>query len=311
MYSTYRSLFICFLIFCASILHAQHDTTFIELFDNSFRINTGFKYLDRSVAFSTSAGESFSLESQRLAYRIGGRYKWISYTLSIPVTDLGNATDQQNGTSFGLGSTLFLHKYLLNASFRNTVGFSTKMTGKEAVFRDDISLFQASVFGFRVLNSEHFSIRASFRQRERQLKNSGSLLVGGLIDRTLMQMNNGLSVPLRNGDQAFLTRYAQTKIGLGAGYAYTLVLGDHWFITPMVFVGPDFRFVTFDEQASFRKRDKLMVSPQIRGYFALGWNGDPLAVSLTGILLPGFDNTDSLDTTSKDLVVELRITRRF
>lgn len=269
------------------------------------------KYLDRSVVFSSPSGEAFALESERLAFRIGGRYKWASYTFSIPISDLGTGTDQENGTSLGLGITLFLRQQLLHASFRNTKGFRGEIPGKGAFFRQDISLFQSTVFGFQVLQPGKFSLRSSYKQRDRQLKSTGSFLLGGLIDRKRMQMGDGLLVPLNNGDQTVITRYAQTKLGVGLGYGYTWVFGDHWFLTPMAIVGPEFRFVTFDELDSPRDREDVMVSTRIRGHFAFGWNGNPLAVGLTVIAIPGFDNTDNLDTTSKDLSIELRITRRF
>lgn len=311
MRSSYRIIFICFFIFCTSSIFSQLDSTFIESFGNKARINTGMKYLDKAVTFSTPSGEAFTLESQRLAFRIGGRYKWASYTFSVPISDLGTGTQQEEGTSFGLGITLFMRQQLVHASFRNTKGFSSVMPGVETSFRDDISLFQATVFGFQVLKAGEFSLRSSYKQRDRQLKSAGSFLWGGLVGRTRMQMAEGLLVPLSNGNQTVITRYAQTKLGLGVGYGYTWVFGDHWFLTPMAIVGPEFRFVAFDELDTPRERESIMVSPRVRGHLAFGWNGDPLAIGLTAILLPGFDNTDNLDTTSEDLSIELRITRRF
>jgi hypothetical protein len=311
MYSYFRSLVFCFVALFSVPVAGQLDTTFIQRFDNDFRINTGLKYRMKSAVFSTPAGEEFKLESEGLAYRLGGRYKWASYTFSFPISDLGTGTDQEMGTSFGFGLTLFLRQQLVHASFRNTKGFRSQMPGKGSEFRDDVSLFQATIFGFQVLNPRRYSLRSSFKLRERQLQSSGSFLFGGSIDRQRMRSENGIRIPLINGNQSVVARYAQTKLGIGLGYGYTWVYKNNWFITPMAIVGPEFRFVAFDELDNVREREKLRISPRVRGHLGFGWNGDPLAIAITAIYFPSLDATDNLDTKTDDLSIELRITRRF
>jgi hypothetical protein len=311
MLSFFRTLLFCFVFLLSAPLLGQIDTTFIQVFDNAYRINTGLKYRNKSAVFSTPAGEEFKLESRGLSYRIGGRYKRASYTFSIPISDLGTGTDLEKGTGFGVGVTLFLRQQLLHASFKNTKGFRSEMPGGESKFRDDVSLFQATVFGFQVLNPRKFSLRSSFKQRDRQLQSNGSFLIGGLIDRQRMRSDNGILIPLNNGNQSVVARYAQTKLGIGLGYGYTWVFKDYWFITPMAIVGPEFRFIAFDELDEVREREKIRISPRLRGHFGFGWNGDPLAFAVSAIYLPSFDATDNLDTKVNNLSIELRITRRF
>jgi hypothetical protein len=307
----FRCFVFCFVVVFSIPVNGQIDSSFIQLYDNDHRINTGMKYRGKSAIFSTPAGEEFKLESRGLSYRLGGRYKWASYTFSIPISDLGTGTDQDMGTSFGLGVTLFLRQQLLHASFRNTKGFRSEMPGSGSEFREDVSLFQATVFGFQVLNPSRFSLRSSFKQRDRQLQSNGSFLLGGLIDRQRMRSEDGIRIPLANGDQSVVARYAQTKLGVGLGYGYTWVFKNNWFITPMAIFGPEFRFVAFDELDQAREREKLHVSARARGHLGMGWNGNPLAVAITAIYFPSLDATDNLDTEIDDLSIELRITRRF
>jgi hypothetical protein len=311
MHSCFRILFFCLVFTLPASLAGQFDTTFIQHFDNVYRVNTGFKYRNKSAVFSTPAGEEFKLESQGLSYRLGGRYKWASYTFSFPISDLGTGTDLEMGTSFGIGLTLFLRQQLLHASFRNTKGFRSEMPGLGSEFRDDVSLFQANVFGFQVLNPRRYSLRSSFKLRDRQLQSNGSFLIGGSFDRQRMRSDIGIRVPLSNGNQSVLVRYAQTKLGIGLGYGYTWVFKNNWFITPMAIVGPEFRFVAFDELDKAREREKFKVNPRVRGHLGFGWNGDPLAIAITTIYFPTLDVTDNLNTKTNDLSIELRITRRF
>jgi hypothetical protein len=303
-------LVLLFFLFNAP-LAAQPDTSFIELFDNNARINTGLRYKNNSLTFSTPAGEKFKLESKGLAFRLGGRYKQASYTFSIPVSDLGTGTEDRQGKSFSLGLTLFLRNQLLAGRFRNTRGFRSVTPEGESVFREDVDLFSAQLYGFHVLNNKRFSLRSSFKQRDRQLKSQGSFLLGGLIDRQLLT-SDGIYGPFEDGQEKLIRRAAQTKFGIGLGYAYSFHLGNHFFITPFAIVGPEFRFQSFDVVNNARReREQLRVSPRIRSYLALGWNGKRTAVAITSTYLPTLDVSENLDTRNNQLTVELRITRRF
>lgn len=307
-----RLLFIVFLflLFGGGTLSAQPDSSFIELFSNRARANTGLRYRDRSLAFSSSSGEELKLEDEVVAFRIGGRYKRISYTFSIPIRDLTVAPNEQQGENFGLGLTLFMRQYLLSGRFRTTKGFRSTTPEGERIFRDDVDLFSATFYGFHVFNHKQFSLRSSFKQRDRQLKSHGSFLGGALIDRRLLT-SDGLLIPLENGEEELLTRMAQTKFGIGAGYAYTFMLGKRVFLTPFAIIGPEFRFINVNTVDGMRKTGDLRVSPRLRSYLAFGWNGDRTAVSLSSLYLPELDASESIDTRFDTFSVELRITRRF
>lgn len=303
--------YIFLLCLFAAPLTAQRDTSFIELFENRARINTGLRYRDNSLTFSTVAGEDFKLESQSLAFRLGGRYGRASYTFSIPITDLGTGTDEQESKGLGLGLNLFLRQQLLSGRFRSTRGFRSLTPEGASVFREDVDLFTAQVYGFHVLNNKRFSLRSSFKQRDRQLKSQGSFLLGGLIHRQLLT-SDGIYVPFEDGQEKWISRAAQTKFGVGLGYAHAFMLGNNFFLTPFAIVGPEFRFLTFDVVNNARReREQIRISPRVRGYLAFGWNGERTAAAFTVTYLPTLDVSENLETRNSQLTVELRITRRL
>ncbi len=295
---------------CNGELCAQRDSTFIELFPNLARVNTGFRYRERSLEFKTNAGEAFKLEDRALTFRIGGRYRFASYTFSIPIADLTAEPDEERIRNFGLGLTLFMRQHLLSGSFRNTIGFRSVTPEGVRTFRDDVDLFTATLYGFHVFNNKRFSLRSSFKQRDRQLKTSGSFIGGLLLDRRRLK-TEGLLVPLDSGEEEWLTRLAQTKVGVGVGYAHTFMLSERMFLTPFAVVGPEFRFINFDAVNGGKRQNDFRVSPRLRGYLACGWNGDRTAISLSALYLPGLDITENLDTRINNFTAELRITRRF
>jgi len=312
MENIFRLYYCCLLLICVAPLAAQPDSTFIRLFDNKARINTGLKFRDRSAIFSTKTGEEFKLENTGLDYRIGGRYKFLAYTFSIPLSDLGTGTDERESKNFGLGLTLFLRQYLASGRIRMTTGFRSTTADGASVFREDVKLFTGTFYGFHVLNNKRYSLRASFKQRDRQLKSGGSLLLGGLIDRQRLKADSaGILVPFENGEMNLLNRYAQTKFGVGVGYAHTFLIGGRWFFTPFLIAGPEFRFVSYDVREGTRQRSRFHLSGRLRGYAAFGWNGRRTAIGLTSTYIPTLDKTDNLDTRVRDLAVELRLTWRF
>ena len=131
-----------------------------------------------------------------------------------------------------------------------------------------------------------------------------------LLDRRRLT-SDGLLIPLENGEEELLTRLAQTKIGVGVGYAHTFMLSKRIFLTPFAIIGPEFRFININKLNGTRTTGDIRVSPRFRTYLAFGWNGDRTAVALSSFYLPGRDVTESLETRFDTFTIELRITCRF
>lgn len=289
---------------------AQIDSTFIEEFSNRWRINGGLRFRDRETAFSSGNQDELILRNRGLAFRIGGRYRFIGYTFSIPISDLGTGTIAEEGSSLGGSLQLFRKKYFLNTTLRRTRGFVRESGDRVPTFREDTRLITAGVFGFYVANFRRFSLGSSFRQRNRQVRTSGSLLIGGLVNRQILTTDS-LTIPLEGGESALINRFAQTKVGVGLGYAFTMIFGKHFYLTPMAVAGPEFRFLDYDPLQGNREIERMRMSLRIRGRLAIGYNGERNFIALTGIYLPSPDFTDNLNVRSAYSRVELRLGRRF
>ena len=100
-------------------------------------------------------------------------------------------------------------------------------------FRPDIKYNLFGIAPFRILNDKKFSYRAAFVLNEWQKRSAGSFLLGAEIYYGIVNADSAL-VP---DDMAMLYKQQGIhkiqffKIGPGAGYAYTLVLQHHFFIT--------------------------------------------------------------------------------
>ena len=285
-------------------LLGQVDSAFVETFTTQTRINGGLRYRDNGARFSVADQEQLELKNRGLALRIGGRYKWLGYTFSIPISDLGTGSDTDEGSSLGANLQLFRRKVYLNANVRRTKGFIDVPRDGPETFREDVRFVNVLLFGFRILNSNRFSIRSSFRMRERQLRSAGSFLVGGAIQRQVLTADS-LKVPLRASGPTPINRFNQSKVGVGLGYAHTFVFGKLWFVTPLLIAGPELRFVAYDLVQGEREIERMQLSARVRGRLAVGANGRRRFAALVASYLPNSDTNDSFDTRVDETLVEL------
>ncbi len=294
----------------ATPLAAQLDSAFVETFASLARANGGLRFRDNSASFSVDDRQELELTNQDLAFRIGGRYKWLGYTFSIPISDLGTGTELGDARSLGANIQFYRNKFYLNFNGRFTEGFEQERPRRETVFREDMTFVNALAFGFRILNSKRFSLRSSFKLRNRQLRSSGSLLLGGVLARQILTADS-MEVPFATQGTVDITRFVQTKVGAGLGYAYTFVGGKNFFATPMLILGPEGRFIAYDPTDSERVIERFRVSLRLRGRLAIGFNGVQNYVALTAAYLPSIDATENLNTRVDETQIELVVGHRF
>ena len=289
---------------------AQFDSAYVETFVSKSRINGGLRYRDNSASFSVDGAETLSLQNRGLAVRLGGRYKWLGYTFSIPVSDLGTDSELGDATSLGVNLQLFRDKVFLNLNARRTVGFEFQRPEAEPFFRKDIKFLDVLFYGFRILNSKHFSLGSAFRQRSRQLKSAGSFLLAGVANRQVLTAHQ-LDLPINDGRVVSIDRYSQIKLGVGLGYAYTFLFGRNLFVTPVLIAGPEVRFVDYDPAAADRVLEAPRLSLRMRSRLAFGYNGRKNYVALTGAYLPSYDETETINTRVDETRIELILGHRF
>ena len=93
-----------------------------------------------------------------------------------------------------------------------------------------------------VLNYRQFSLRASYLQTEWQKKSAGSVLVGIEAYTGRIRADSTLTPTLINRNAANLNETKTTffEFGPNLGYAYTLVMRDHFFVTGSASVSLDY-----------------------------------------------------------------------
>ena len=133
-----------------------------------------------------------------------------------------------------------------------------------------ISLFGLAVYNLR--NGDRFSYRAAMLQSEWQKKSSGTWLVGGEVYAGSISADSALVPSLLENSykQHDVSRIRFVELGPGAGYAYTLVLARHFFLTGAATANANFGLSR--EFSAEGTRDKLSFSPNFIYRGVLGYN---------------------------------------
>ncbi len=143
--------------------------------------------------------------------------------------------------------------------------------------RPDLNVKEIGLSAYHIYNSKRFSYRAAVLQSEWQKKSAGSFLLGGSITYGKIRGDSSI-VPAAlaaNYPQKDIEQVRYIEVGPGAGYAYTLVWKEHWFITASATLSLDMGFV--EETIQEIKKATRQISPNFMfrsgiGYNSANWN---------------------------------------
>ncbi|MEO6636690.1 MAG: DUF4421 domain-containing protein [Ginsengibacter sp.] len=144
--------------------------------------------------------------------------------------------------------------------------------------------FKRTIIGlsvFRVPNSGRFSYRAALNQNDWQIKSAGSVLYGGEAYFGSIKGDSALVPSQVNSTfkQAGIDKINFVSVGPGIGYAYTLVLSKHFFVTASAIGSLNVNFSGEDKGGSTMKVTSIIPGGIYKG--ALGYNSDVWSVSAT------------------------------
>ena len=155
--------------------------------------------------------------------------------------------------------------------------------GTDYYYRPDMKVSLFGISRYRVFNSSRFSYRAAFVQNEWQKKSAGSFLLGAEAYYGVIKADSNLFPRATNeiGTQASINKINYLSIGPGAGYAYTLVMLQHLFITASLTVNLNISYTT--EHSGDNKANRISVNPLTCFRVAAGYNSRRWSVSANWI----------------------------
>lgn len=190
-----------------------------------------------------------------LSYSIGvaATYKFFGLSLSLRIPN-SNRDESKYGKT--LYRDLQIHMYRPKigavAYYKMYKGFYNQLPrnilpnwnrGDAMPIRPDIYMRNIGADAFYVFNDKKFSLRAAYRQTEKQIRSASSFLLRADFDLVDVYGDSSLlplSVDKYFGTMQGLKELSFTSVGLMAGFIGTKVVKRDFYITPSLFVGPGY-----------------------------------------------------------------------
>jgi hypothetical protein len=285
--------FSCGFLIIPSLVKAQdplhHDTTYFVTYPHTLVGRFYFSKKYTSFTLPAANGEQ-DIEYKANTLRtmgIGATYNNLSLNIGFGFGFLNNGNDDKGQTkSIDLQAHFFPHKWALDLLAIRHKGSYIEQKGYAAdnpegyYYRPDVKQLFLGFSGYRVMNPERFSYNAAFTQNEWQKKSAGSLLLGGLV--FYGQIKGDSSLIPQKIENAFPGTEGVDKInffsvGIGAGYAYTLVMAKHFYITGSLIGNAQTNFSTIENADD--KKSRTVINPSLIYKASVGYNSNTWDIS--------------------------------
>ncbi|MFN6945966.1 MAG: DUF4421 domain-containing protein [Cytophagaceae bacterium] len=291
----YFFLFICLFLFNPSITKGQseNDSEESEETENRYYISyaewitSRFYFSQKFTAFRVNDNRQnrmyFYMPNTTLNMGIGATYSWATLNLAYGFPFLNPDRGQGDTRYLDLQAHAYPKKFVVDLFGQFYKGYYLLPEGKaqpdgDFYVRPDIALTKLGANVQYLFNYDKFSFRAAFLQNEWQKKSAGSFLIGfetyagrARGDSAVIP-TDFLDNPLRN-----YNRVRFFEIGPNLGYAYTLVIKEHFFITAAASTNLMVGYSVQDGE--FYREEQWGIVPNIIGRAFAGYNSHRWAIN--------------------------------
>lgn len=270
-----------------------NDTNYYETYPDKLttRIYLSQKFLKYTIpSVNTNINEDIEYKANT-KLNSGMGVTWHNYSLNVFYGFAFLNKDSAKGETRGLDFQFHLYprRWAIDLMALFPKGYYLFPKGYAAsganayYYRSDMKLTLLGLSAYQVPNKHKFSYRAAITQNEWQKKSAGSLLYGGAFYYGKVQADSAL-VPKSiqsTFPQAGISNINFTVVGAGAGYAYTLVIKKHFFITASAVGNVHVGFTS--EDGTNGKHRKTDIGPSVVAKGALGYNSSTWNISVNGL----------------------------
>jgi hypothetical protein len=266
----------------------QHDTAYYETFPQktTVRLYLSKKYVHLNFPSNGNAEDLEYKANPKLNLGAGITIKNFSINLFNGFSFLNKNSDEKGKTKgFNFQVHVYPRKWAIDLLYISPKGYHLEPEGMAGVpadkfyYREDVKTTFFGISAYQVPNKERFSYRAALLQTEWQKRSAGSIIYGGEFHHGVVQGDSALVPALYHGiyPQAGINKINVLSFGPGAGYAYTLVMAQHFFITGSMVINLDVNFIR--EEDEVRKEKNVSLNPSGVFKAAAGYNGRKWNVS--------------------------------
>ena len=253
------------------LCNAQVDSSYIKTFDHvlsvRFFISKEMLFLNQENSNESKTympnnppklGAGMSLNNTILSFSYGYGFDFMRDK------ELGKTR------SFDFQLHNYGRKFVFDLFIQRYKGFYMEDDKNNITLCPDLKIHQYGLYGQYVFNNKKYSYKAAFVQNERQLKSTGSFLIGGGIYFTNIESDSSFVYMGKNSLDNF-------QFGLSGGYTYTWVLGRYWDISASTTVGINFG----SEKINSFGKQRLEVYPTVFPRFSAGYKHDSWAIGFS------------------------------
>ncbi len=244
--------------------------------------------MQKFAPFTISSGTDKDLNyrsASKLNLGAGFAYNGLGINASYGFNFLYKENGKGKTKGLDLQLHLYPHKWAVDllGSFRKGYYLDPKKNNglnmPDYYVRPDFKRNVVGLSVFRVPNSHKFSYRAAFTTNDWQTKSAGSLLFGGEAYFGSIKGDSVLVPAMVSNlyEQAGIDKINFFSIGPGIGYAYTLVISKHFFITGSAIGSIDVNFSSEKRNGDKKTKTSLIPGGIYKG--ALGYNSSTWSVS--------------------------------
>jgi hypothetical protein len=223
-------------VFGQSVTKIKTDTNYIKYQTARWSIRAYGISKYNEFTFSDQTARALFYPDIKLGVGLGISYHNLALDVALNIYSDNRGHESEN---FSLVSALYFNQNLLDLEFqlynRYTVSVNDAATGGTlSQYREDISVINAGINYDYNFNYRRFSFNAPFIGTQIQKHSSGSPLVGVFLNYFNLSADSSIIPKVLDNEfnpQLRLTEANLVSIGFTAGYAFTLVLPDHFYIT--------------------------------------------------------------------------------
>ncbi|MBO9564732.1 MAG: DUF4421 domain-containing protein [Niastella sp.] len=274
---------------------AQVDTS--KKFDRAFyesytdlitsRVYFSQKYTSLRIRGSERIRDLQYRPNTTLNFGVGATYGWFTLNLAYGF-DFLNRRDESKGKTryLDLQSHIYTRKMsidLFGQLYKGFYAFPKRLVPQNEdgwYTRPDVKMRHFGAAAYYIYNWKRFSLRAATLQNEWQKRSAGSLLIGAEFYYGTNRGDSAL-VPGALADlfeAAGVTKMRYFDIGPGVGYAYTVVVKEHFYGTGGLTVSFPFSF--HKQWRNDESEHRLSISPDLLYRLGVGYNSDRMNFSM-------------------------------
>lgn len=272
-------------------LQTQNDTAYVEDLskDLTLRFYHSNKYTDYKIIDRSHNEQLVYRPNDRYNFGLGFNYKFLGVNVGFNFPFINNDDAHLGKTDkFDMQAHFYMRKFVVDfwglyyAGYRIANPSQSLQDGSYTYApypnRTDLQTTHIGLQVQYVFNDERFSYRAAYAQNEWQKKSAGSLLAGISSYNVIIRADSSLLPPNLQNPLLYDGRHFNEaniySLGVNIGYAYTLVIKKHFFITASTAPGIGLSYTKTRDTKTQQTDERL--GPQLSNTFriAAGYNSE-------------------------------------